>query len=102
MILRIWHGWTEPENADAYERLLREEIFAGIRGRDIPGFRGIKLLRDDAGNESEFVTLMEFDSIEAVRRFAGDNYEKAVVPDAAQKLLKRFDHASRHYEIRET
>lgn len=101
MIFRIWHGWTSPENADEYERLLREEIFAGIEGRAISGFRGIKLLRDDRKAENEFVTIMEFDSLGDVRQFAGDDYEKAIVPDAARRLLKRFDRRSRHYELRE-
>jgi heme-degrading monooxygenase HmoA len=101
MIFRIWHGWTTHENADAYEQLLREEIFVGIKVRDIPGFRGIKLLRDDSETESEFVTIMEFDSIESVKQFAGDDHERAVVPDAARKLLKRFDARSQHYTLRE-
>lgn len=102
MIVRIWHGWTTPENADAYERLLRNEIFVGIKGRNITGFREIKLLRDDGEKECEFVTIMEFDSFESVKQFAGEDYERAVVPDEARKLLKRFDQSSRHYELRET
>jgi hypothetical protein len=102
MIFRIWHGWTTLENADAYEQLLREEIFVGIKSRDIPGFRGIKLLRDDGEIECEFVTIMELDSIESVKQFAGDDPERAVVPDSARKLLKSFDERSRHYELRET
>lgn len=103
MILRVWHGWTSQENADAYERLLHEEIFAGIRGRAIPGFRGIRLVRRlpaESGREVEFVTLMEFDSLEAVRTFAGDDYQAAVVPPAARALLARFDARSQHYELR--
>ena len=102
MIFRIWHGWTTPENSDAYEQLLREEIFVGIKSRGITGFRGIKLLRNDGAYETGFVTIMEFDSFEAVKQFAGDDHEAAVVPEAARKLLKRFDLRSRHYELRET
>lgn len=100
MICRIWHGWTAPANADAYERLLREEIFEGIGNREIPGYRGIRLLRRDAGDEVEFVTMMWFDSIEAIRAFAGSDYERAVVPPAARALLSRFDDRSAHYELR--
>jgi hypothetical protein len=48
----------------------------------------------------EFVVLHFFDSIEAVRKFAGDNYEAAVVPEAARKLLARFDATAQHYEVR--
>jgi antibiotic biosynthesis monooxygenase (ABM) superfamily enzyme len=100
MICRIWHGWTTPANADAYERLLREEVFAGIAARAIAGFRGIELLRRTAGNEIEFVTIMWFDAIEAVRAFAGTDYERAVVPPAARAILARFDERSAHYEVR--
>jgi hypothetical protein len=99
MISRIWHGWTSRENADAYERLLRSEIFGGIAGRSIAGYRGIHLLRRDAGVEVEFVTIMWFDSLDAVRAFAGEDHEVAVVPEKARRLLARFDARSAHYEV---
>jgi heme-degrading monooxygenase HmoA len=100
MIGRIWHGWTTPENADAYESLLRHEILLGIQDRQIAGFRGIQLLRRSLETEVEFVTMMWFDSIEAIRVFAGDDYEAAVVPPQARALLSGFDERSQHYEIR--
>ena len=100
MISRIWHGWTLPENADAYEALLNSEIFRGIRSRQIAGYWGIHLFRRDLGEEVEFVTLMWFDSLEAVRAFAGEDYEVAVVPPKARALLSRFDARSQHYEVR--
>ena len=99
MIVRIWHGWTSRANADAYEHLLREEIFAGIRGRQITGFRGIELLRRALPDGVEFVTIMRFDSLDAVREFAGADYEQAVVPPKARALLSRFDERSAHYEL---
>lgn len=101
MIVRLWHGWTTAANADAYERLLRTEIFAGIAAKGIAGYQGIELLRRAAGVEVEFITLMRFESIEAVRRFAGEDYERAVVPAAARALLVRFDDRSTHYEVRQ-
>lgn len=100
MIGRIWHGWTAPENADAYESLLRHEIFQGIEDRRIEGYRGIQLLRRSLGAEVEFITIMWFDSLEAVRAFAGEDHEVAVVPPKARALLARFDERSQHYEIR--
>ena len=100
MISRVWHGWTAPANADAYETLLKNEIFVGIAGRQIAGFRGIHLLRRDLGHEVEFVTVMWFTSLEAVRAFAGEDYEVAVVPPKARALLSRFDARSQHYEVR--
>lgn len=101
MISRVWHGWTTPENADNYERLLRGEIFEGIAGRRIGGFRGIDLLRREHGEEVEFVTIMWFDSMDDVQTFAGSDHEVAVVPAAARAVLHRFDERSVHYEVRE-
>ena len=101
MICRIWHGWTTRANADAYERLLQAEIFRGIADRAIAGYRGIELLRRHADELEEFVTMMWFDSNEAVRVFAGTDYEVAVVPPAARELLEHFDARSAHYEVRQ-
>ena len=98
MIGRLWHGWTTRENADAYEALLRREVLPGIHR--IPGYKGAHLLRRDAGSEVEFVTLTLWESMEAVRAFAGEDYEVAVVPPEARKLLSRFDARSAHYEVR--
>lgn len=97
MITRVWHGWTKPENAAAYESLLLDEIFPGIETRGIAGYRGIELLRRETGDEVEFVTTMSFDSLTAVRGFAGENYEAAVVPPKARALLARFDEKAKHY-----
>jgi hypothetical protein len=100
MISRIWHGWTSPANASAYESLLKSEIFQGIQDRQIAGYTGIHLLRRDVGDEVEFVTIMWFDSIDAVRTFAGEDYEVAVVPPKARELLARFDARSHHYQVK--
>jgi len=101
MICRIWHGWTTHANADKYEALLRSEIFAGIQGRKIPGFLEIDLLRRERESETEFVTIMWFESLDAVRTFAGTDYEVAVVPPAARPVLSHFDARSAHYEVHE-
>ena len=100
MISRVWHGWTTPTNADAYEALLKSEIFSGIRNRQIAGYRGIQLFRRSLDTEVEFVTVMWFDSLEAVRAFAGEDHEVAVVPPKARTLLSRFDARSQHYEVK--
>lgn len=99
MIIRIWHGWTTLNNADKYEVLLKDEIFVGIQNRQIHGFQGIQLLRREVGDEVEFVTIMSFDSLEAVRVFAGEDYEKAYVPDKARAVLSHFDESAQHYEM---
>ncbi|XXX81405.1 hypothetical protein WMF30_21850 [Sorangium sp. So ce134] len=102
MIRRIWHGWTTPENADIYEALLKMEIFPGILAKQVRGFRRIELLRRPLGDEVEFITIMWFDSIEAVKAFAGEDHETAYVPAKARQVLARFDARSQHYELRET
>ena len=102
MISRVWHGWTNSENADAYEALLRTEIFADIAKRSIQGYRGIHLLRRDVDDGVEFVTIMWFDSLDAVRAFAGEDYEVAVVPPKARQLLSKFDDRSAHYQVIES
>lgn len=98
MISRIWHGWTSREQAHAYERLLRTEILPGIARRGISGYRGAHLLRREVEDSVEFLTICWFDSLEAVREFAGDDYEASAVPPKARDLLSRFDDRSRHYE----
>ena len=101
MIARVWHGWTTPENADAYETLLKTEIFPSISAKGVQGYRGIELLRRAAQDEVEFITIMRFDSWEAVKAFAGEDYEMAYVPAKARQVLARFDERSQHYEVRE-
>jgi hypothetical protein len=101
MISRVWQGVTTPQNADAYEALLKSQIFPDILARNIEGFLRIELFRRDVGEEIEFVTVMWFTSLAAVRAFAGEKWDEAVVPPAARVLLKRFDDRSRHYDVRE-
>jgi len=96
MIVRIWHGYTGQENADAYEHLLMSKILPGIHR--VTGYQGSYLLRKAAGDEVEFITLTFWDSMDSVREFAGDDQSHAVVPEAARRLLARFDQRSEHYE----
>lgn len=100
MIGRLWHGWTSPDTADAYETLLKTEIFPGILAKSVPGFEKIELFRRDLGDEVEFMTIMWFRSLDAVRAFAGEDHEAAWVPAKARALLKRFDSRAQHYESR--
>jgi hypothetical protein len=115
MIIRVWRGWTTPQNADAYEALLREEITGeSVNGEQTPGMLGIDVLRhnpdatdsasgsDGSGNadpEVEFSTIMYFFDWDSVRAFAGDEPHTAVVPDADRALLTRWDTQSRHYDL---
>jgi|SRR5512133_2597475 len=101
MITRIWHGWTTPENADAYQELLDTTIVPNILARAISGLRSVDILRrrDGEGPEVEFVTIMSFDDWSAVEAFAGPATTGSVVPASAQQLLARYDQHSQHYEL---
>lgn len=101
-IKRVWHGWTTLGNAPVYEKLLHDEVFPGIEAKNIPGYRSIELWRRDLGDEVEFSTVMTFDSLQNVIDFQGENYERSYVPDAARRVLQRWDESSSHYETRES
>ena len=95
MITRLWRGWTTPDNADAYEQFLLSEMFPAMRG--VPGFRNADVLRRHEGDEIAFVTLTRFDSLEAIREFAGEDYETAVIEPTARALLAHHDERAQHY-----
>jgi heme-degrading monooxygenase HmoA len=98
-IKRVWHGWTTLKNADKYQRVLLNEVIPGIEKKNIPGYRSIEVLRQDTDAEVEFITIMTFDSLQNVIDFQGEDYAKCYVPDVAQKVLKRWDQYSSHYEF---
>ena len=98
MVGRVWRAWATAENADSYERLLRDKILPELDAAE--GCRGAYVLRREHRDEVESIVLHFFDSIDAVRKFAGDNYEVAVVPEPARKLLARFDATAQHYDVR--
>ena len=98
MVLRFWRGWTTPENADAYQRIVSTEVLPSIAARNVDGYLGAYLVRRELDNEVEFATIMQFDSIESVRAFAGEDYETAYVPPQAREVLSRFDERSAHFE----
>jgi heme-degrading monooxygenase HmoA len=97
MIARIWHGYTTPQNADAYEAMLTPEVLPGIS--QVRGFRGSYFLRREHGSEVEFITILLWDSLAAIRDFAGPSYEVAVVPAERRQVLSHFDERASHYEV---
>ncbi len=101
MVARIWHGYTSHNNADKYETLLKTEVFPGIEQKKVAGYKSIQLLRRSLENEVEFITIMQFTSIEDIKAFSGHDYEKAYVPAKAQEILSHFDERAQHYEIEE-
>jgi hypothetical protein len=102
MIARLWYAWTSPASADDYERFLRDDIFPAMRGRGYRGLHGLDLLRRPEGDEVEFVTVLWFGSIDDVREFAGEEYERAVVADEDRALLSRFSDRVQHYDVSAT
>ena len=101
-IKRIWHGWTTPENANEYQDLLHDKIFAGIEAKQIPGYMSIELLRRDLDEEVEFITIMTFQSLQNLIDFQGEEYTRSYVPEEAQRVLKRWDEHASHYEAIES
>jgi antibiotic biosynthesis monooxygenase (ABM) superfamily enzyme len=95
MITRMWHGWTSEAAADDYERFLLDELFPSMRR--IPGFRGAELLRRPNGGEVAFVTLVRFETLDDVKDFAGDDWERPVIEPRAAELLTRWDDRAAHY-----
>jgi hypothetical protein len=99
VICRLWRGWTTPNNADAYERIVHHEVIPGIEARKIPGFLHIDLMRRELVDEVEFQTLMWFDSLDSIKAFVGEDYGVSHVPGAARAVLSRFDERAAHYEV---
>jgi hypothetical protein len=116
MIARHWRGWTAASDADAYETLLQDKVLPGLR--NVPGYRGGYVLRRDveggvvgevtgevAGEivtEVEFVVVNFFESLEAVKRFAGPDFAVAVFEPEARRLLSKVEPLAAHYEVRVT
>jgi heme-degrading monooxygenase HmoA len=96
VITRLWRGWARADQADRYERHYRAEVLDTLG--QVAGFRGARLLRRTVGAETEFVSLTFFDDLDAVRGFAGPDYERAVVAGEARQVLIRFDEQVGHYE----
>ncbi len=98
MIARHWRGWTELQKADEYERFLKERILPGLM--KVQGYQGGYVLRSDGEDEAEFVVVNFFDSLEAVKRFAGPQYMVPVFEPEARLLLSKVEPVARHYEVK--
>jgi hypothetical protein len=98
-VCRLWCGWTTPEDADAYERIVRGEVIPDIEARKIPGFRHIDLMKRNCGAEVEFQTLMWFESLDSIKTFMGEDYSVSHVPAQARAVLSRFDERAAHFDV---
>jgi heme-degrading monooxygenase HmoA len=97
LIARIWHGYTRPEHADSYEAMLKPELLPGIS--KVKGYLGSYLLRRNVNDEVEFITIILWESIDAIQAVAGEDYETAVIPEERRKYLSRYDAKAGHYEM---
>ncbi len=98
-IKRVWHGWTTKENADKYQYILQNEVIPGIEEKNIPGLQKFEVLRMELDEEVEFLTMITFESLQDVIAFQGEDYQVAYIPDAARKVLKRWDLTALHYQL---
>jgi len=98
MIARHWRGWTKNESAEAYEQLLQSKVFPALQ--EIEGYCGGYVLRHDGPEECEFVVINLFSSMDAIRRFAGEDYAIPVFEPEALQLLSRVEPVAMHYEVR--
>lgn len=100
MIVRSWNGKTTAQNAAAYTAHLRRDVIPELRR--LGGFRGIRVLRRAQDQSCEFRVMTFWNSLEAVRAFAGDSLAEAVLPPAARAVLSAFDRHVDHYEVVES
>jgi heme-degrading monooxygenase HmoA len=97
MIARVWHGATKPQHADSYESMLKPELLPGLS--KVAGYKGSYFLRRNLGDEVEFVTIIFWESLNALKAFAGENYEVSIIPEERKKFLSKHEDKAAHYEV---
>jgi heme-degrading monooxygenase HmoA len=100
MVARHWNGITKPGKADDYIAHLKNETFPHLSS--IPGFIKASILQRDLNDGTEFLIMTEWESLEAIHAFAGEDASRAVVPAAAREMMLRFDDRVRHYTVSHT
>lgn len=99
-IIRTWKGWTTLENASVYKDLLVNEVFPTLKNNGVKGLEKVSISTRDKQDEVEFYIILQFDSLDSVKSFAGEDYEQSYIPDKARQVLKRFDKTAEHYELK--
>ncbi|MCX2718126.1 antibiotic biosynthesis monooxygenase [Lentiprolixibacter aurantiacus] len=100
-IIRTWSGWTTLENASAYEKFLVEEVFLDVKKKGVDGLEKVSISTLTHNEEVQFFLVLQFSTLEAVKKFAGENYKMAYIPEKAKQLLKRYDHTAKHFELKQ-
>ena len=99
-IIRTWKGWTTIENAPIYEDMLINEVFPTVKKNGVDGLEKVSISTQDGKNEVEFFLALQFDCIDSVKKFAGENYETAYIPENAKRVLLRYEKTAQHYEFK--
>ena len=99
-IIRTWKGWTTIENASIYENFLINEVFPEVKRKGVKGLEKVSISTQSNNDEVEFLLILLFESLDAVKTFAGDSYQKAYIPEKAKRILLRYDKTAEHYEFR--
>ena len=100
-IIRTWKGWTTLENATIYEDMLINEVFPTVKKKGVDGLEKVSISTMKKKHEMEFFLVLQFESLAAVKTFAGEDYEKAYIPDNAKRILLRYDEKAQHFELKE-
>ena len=100
-IIRIWKGWTTKENAPIYEDMLINEVFPEVKKKGVKGLEKVSISTKYHENEVEFFLVLQFDNLESVKLFAGEDYKTAYIPENAKRVLLRYEQTAQHYELRE-
>lgn len=99
-IIRTWKAWTTIENASIYEDMLINEVFPTVKKNGIDGLEKVSISTQNRENEVEFFLILQFDCIDSVKKFAGENYETAYIPEIAKRVLLRYEKTAQHYEFK--
>ena len=97
MITRHWTGLAKKDKVDEYIAHLKNDTFKQLA--KIDGFIDASILKRALPEGTEFLIITKWDSLEAIKQFAGENYEKAVVPKIAQEMMIQYDEVVKHYEV---
>ena len=100
-IIRTWKGWTSLENAPVYESMLINEVFPEVKRKGVKGLEKVSISTMEKKDEMEFFLVLKFDSLDSVKMFAGEEYEKAYIPDNARRVLSRYDQTAQHFTLKE-
>jgi len=100
-VIRTWKGWTTLENAPIYEDMLINEVFPAVKKKGVDGLEKVSISTMEKEDEMEFFLVLQFDSLDAVKEFAGEDYKNAYIPENAKKVLLRYDETAEHFELKE-